>query len=115
MAGDKKKLSIDTLWKLQRLGAPSLSPDGAQAVCAVASPSMKDNRTRSTLWLLSTLGGQPRALTHCGSEGAPAQSDQAGGGDAGNAGERDHAGGVNGILHGAPVCRDDQADNAAGQ
>ncbi len=65
MAG-QKKLNIDTLWKLQRVGAPSLSPDGAQAVCAVASPSMKDNRTRSALWLLSTLGGEPRALTHCG-------------------------------------------------
>lgn len=71
MAG-KKRLDIDTLWKLQRLGAPSLSPDGAQAVCSVASPSMKDNRTRSALWLLSTLGGQPRALTHCGEkDGAP--------------------------------------------
>jgi dipeptidyl aminopeptidase/acylaminoacyl peptidase len=65
MAG-KKKLDIATLWKLQRLGAPSLSPDGAQAVCAVASPSMKDNRSRSALWLLSTLGGRPRALTQCG-------------------------------------------------
>jgi dipeptidyl aminopeptidase/acylaminoacyl peptidase len=65
MAG-KKTLDIDTLWKLARPGAPSLSPDGAQAVCAVGQPSMKDNRSRSTLWLLSTLGGRPRALTHAG-------------------------------------------------
>jgi dipeptidyl aminopeptidase/acylaminoacyl peptidase len=65
MAG-KKTLNIDTLWKLARVGSPSLSPDGAQAVCAVTTPSMKDNRSRASLWLLSTLGGQPRALTHCG-------------------------------------------------
>ena len=62
----KNDLTIDTLWKLQRIGAPSLAPDGAQAVCALASYSMEDNRSSSALWLLSTLGGRPRALTHCG-------------------------------------------------
>ena len=33
---------------------------------AVASFSMEDNKSTSALWLLSTLGGKPRALTHCG-------------------------------------------------
>ena len=56
-------LTVDLLWQLQRLGAPSLSPDGAQAVCAVTQPSMADNVNRSSLWLLSTLGGDPRPLT----------------------------------------------------
>jgi dipeptidyl aminopeptidase/acylaminoacyl peptidase len=56
-------MTVDLLWQLQRLGAPSLSPDGAQAVCAVTQPSMEDNLSRSGLWLLSTLGGQPRPLT----------------------------------------------------
>ena len=62
----KHHLTIDTLWKLERAGAPSLAPDGAQAVCALASYSMEENRSSSALWLLSTLGGRPRALTHCG-------------------------------------------------
>ncbi len=62
----KKPITIDDLWQLQRLGPPSLSPDGAQAVCALASYSMDDNRAESALWLLSTLGGAPRRLTHCG-------------------------------------------------
>jgi hypothetical protein len=31
----KKNLTIDTLWKLERAGAPSLAPDGAQAVCCL--------------------------------------------------------------------------------
>jgi dipeptidyl aminopeptidase/acylaminoacyl peptidase len=62
----KNFLSVDTLWQFERLGAPSLAPDGAQAVCALNSYSMKDNKASSALWLLSTLGGAPRALTHCG-------------------------------------------------
>jgi len=61
-----KTLDVETLWKLQRLGAPSLSPDGAQAVISATSHSMKDNKASSRLWLLSTLGGEPRALTQCG-------------------------------------------------
>jgi len=62
----KNTLSVDTLWQLERLGIPSLAPDGAQLVCALNSFSMKDNKSSSALWLLSTLGGAPRALTHCG-------------------------------------------------
>lgn len=59
-------ITVEHLWQMQRLGAPSLSPDGAQAVVAVASYAMDDNRAESALWLLSTLGGAPRQLTHCG-------------------------------------------------
>ncbi len=71
----KKILDVDTLWRIERVGAPSLSPDGAQAVCAVTRHSMDDNSSASSLWLLSTLGGEPRTLTHCGSkDGAPSWS-----------------------------------------
>ncbi|MCP5273082.1 MAG: S9 family peptidase [Burkholderiaceae bacterium] len=62
----KKPISIDTLWQIRRLGAPSLAPDGAQAVASLTTYSMDDNKGRSALWLLSTLGGKPRALTACG-------------------------------------------------
>ena len=61
----RKPITVDDLWAMQRLGPPSLSPDGAQAVCALASFSMDDNTSQSALWLVSTLGGAPRALTHC--------------------------------------------------
>ena len=68
----KRSITVDDLWALQRIGAPSLSPDGAQAVAAVTRYSTKDNQASSSLWLLSTLGGQPRALTTCGDkDGAP--------------------------------------------
>ena len=68
----KKPITAEDLWKLQRVGAPSLSPDGAQAVAAVTRYDMKENKSASSLWLLSTLGGAPRALTTCGDkDGAP--------------------------------------------
>ena len=55
----KKPLTVDTLWQMRRLGAPSLAPDGAQAVATLTTYSMDDNKGRSALWLLSTLVGQP--------------------------------------------------------
>ena len=63
-----KPLDADTLWKLQRIGALALAPDGARAVCSVTSYSMADNSSSTVLWLLSTLGGAPRRLTWCGSK-----------------------------------------------
>jgi len=57
----KKPITVEDLWKLERIGSPSLSPDGAQAVAAVTRYSMDDNKSMSSLWLLSTLGGAPRA------------------------------------------------------
>jgi dipeptidyl aminopeptidase/acylaminoacyl peptidase len=68
----KKHITVEDLWHIDRLGAPSLSPDGAQAVAALTKFSMEDNKSTSSLWLLSTLGGKPRALTQCGEkDGAP--------------------------------------------
>ncbi len=72
MAKKNQPITVEDLWKMQRLGAPSLSPDGAQAVASVTSYSMEENKGRSALWLLSTLGGQPRQLTQCGDkDGSP--------------------------------------------
>ena len=74
-----KPLTVDALWRIERLGAPSLSPDGALAACTLGSYSMADNTSRSALWLLPTglgkLGAKPRQLTQCGDkDGQPAFS-----------------------------------------
>ena len=61
-----KTIDIDELWALERIGAAALSPDGAQAVCSVSRYSMDENKGQTHLWLLSTFGGAPRQLTHCG-------------------------------------------------
>jgi dipeptidyl aminopeptidase/acylaminoacyl peptidase len=66
MAKNKKLLTVDDLWQFERVGALALSPDGAQAACSVTSHSMQDNKATTSLWLLSTFGGEPRRLTHCG-------------------------------------------------
>lgn len=63
-----KPIDIEALWQIERLGTPSLAPDGAQAVAALTSYSMDDNKSSSALWLLSTLGGAPRRLTQCGTK-----------------------------------------------
>ena len=70
-----RSFTIDDLWRIERVGAISLSPDGAQAVCTLTSHSMEDNTAHSALWLLSTLGGAARRLTSCGDkDGQPAWS-----------------------------------------
>ena len=68
----KKPFDVEALWALERVGAPSLSPDGAQAVASVSRYSMEENRGRTSLWLFSTLGGEPRQLTGAGEkDGTP--------------------------------------------
>lgn len=59
-------LCADDLWAFDRIGQLSLAPDGRQAVCSVASSSMDDNRSTSSLWLLPTYQRAARRLTHCG-------------------------------------------------
>lgn len=60
------RLTIEDLWSLQRIGAPSLSPDGRWAAAAVTSYDMEENKSDSDLWLIPTAGDGsevPRQLT----------------------------------------------------
>jgi dipeptidyl aminopeptidase/acylaminoacyl peptidase len=66
MAERKKSFDIEALWKIERVGGVSLSPDGAQAACSLSRFSMSENKGSTSLWLLSTFGGQARRLTSCG-------------------------------------------------
>ena len=75
MAIKRKNIGVEDLWKFERIGALSLSPDGAQAVCTVQTFSMDENKGQTSLWLLSTFGGGPRRLTLSGEkDGQPAWS-----------------------------------------
>jgi dipeptidyl aminopeptidase/acylaminoacyl peptidase len=75
MTDKKKTITVEDLWKFERASSVCLSPDGAQAVCAVGSYSMAENTAHSQLWLLSTFGGEARQLTSSGDkDGQPAWS-----------------------------------------
>src|SRR5690242_19893501 len=60
------RITLEDLWKLDRPAQPTLSPDGAQVCVSVSSHDMEQNQARSSLWLLSAFGGEPRRLTSCG-------------------------------------------------
>ena len=66
----KKRMTVETLWKLERPVQPTLAPDGAQACVSVASYDMQENRAQSSLWLYSAFGGEPRRLTTAGEKDA---------------------------------------------
>jgi dipeptidyl aminopeptidase/acylaminoacyl peptidase len=67
-----RPITVDDLWKIERLGLPSVSPDGRRVVAALTRHSMEDNKSASTLWLMDTAGAAPRPLTQCGEkDGAP--------------------------------------------
>ncbi|MGM9484013.1 S9 family peptidase [Roseateles sp. NT4] len=66
MSKKTKAFDVNSLWALDRIGDSSLSPDGAQAVAGVTRYAMETNKAQSSLWLFSTLGGEPRRLTEAG-------------------------------------------------
>lgn len=71
----RQPLTLEDLWKVQRLGAPSLSPDGKTAVVEVTTYSMEENNSTSDLWLINTDGsGQKQLTTHPAKDSGPVWS-----------------------------------------
>ena len=62
-AQTKVPLTVEATWNMQRLGEPSLSPDGRLAVVPVSTADMKENKIATDLWLVPTTGGPARQLT----------------------------------------------------
>ncbi len=63
VAAEKKPLTIDNVWAVQRVGGPVLSPDGKTAAYAVTAYDMEENRGNADIWLVPVAGGTPRRLT----------------------------------------------------
>lgn len=59
----KRPITLEDLWNVQRLGKPSISPDGTQVAVDVTKFSMDDNTSSSQIWLCSTDGKTQIALT----------------------------------------------------
>ncbi|HVZ65980.1 MAG TPA: S9 family peptidase [Lacunisphaera sp.] len=74
-AGDKRPITPQDLWRMKRLGAPVLSPDGTRAAFSVQEWSIEKNKSTSSLWIVDLAGGEPRRLTTAAaSDTAPAWS-----------------------------------------
>jgi dipeptidyl aminopeptidase/acylaminoacyl peptidase len=60
---ETQPLTPETLWQIQRLGPPALSPDGRQAVLPVTSYDVEADTSSTDLWIIPTEGGDARRLT----------------------------------------------------
>lgn len=59
----KRPITVEDLWKVQRLGKPAISPDGKWVAVEVTTYSMENNDSTSDLWNFSTDGKTRRQLT----------------------------------------------------
>ncbi|ANM30787.1 hypothetical protein ABI59_16190 [Acidobacteria bacterium Mor1] len=74
-ADERRPLTVEDLWAMQRVGSPALSPDGSRVVFTLSTYSMDDNKGDTNLWMVPTSGGEPRQLTwNKGSDSSPAWS-----------------------------------------
>jgi len=64
LAGGKRPMTIDDLFRFQRLSDPQISPDGKLVVYVVSVVDLEANSISSTLWLASTEKGETRQLTN---------------------------------------------------
>ena len=60
-ANEKRPITIDDLWKIKRIGPPSVSPDGAWAAVEVTTFGKEEGT--SNVWLLGTDGKKQKQLT----------------------------------------------------
>ncbi len=66
LGDEKRTLSVEVLWEMDRVGSPVISPVGGHVVVPVTSYEMDSDESETRLWLLSTDGDVQRALTKKG-------------------------------------------------
>jgi dipeptidyl aminopeptidase/acylaminoacyl peptidase len=63
-AAERRAVTHEDIWLLPRVAAPSVSPDGKNAVFSVTEPSYTADQQASDIWLVATDGkSPPRRLT----------------------------------------------------
>ncbi|RMH14946.1 MAG: S9 family peptidase [Gemmatimonadetes bacterium] len=67
-ASSPRPLAIDDLFRLRRVGAPVVSPDGAWIAYTVTTTDLEAERSRTRLWMVPTEGGEPLPMTAEGSD-----------------------------------------------
>ena len=56
-------LTAEVMWKMSRIGAQTLSPDGSKLLYAVTQYSLAENRGITKLWIRDMVTGEERCLT----------------------------------------------------
>jgi poly(3-hydroxybutyrate) depolymerase len=62
-AAHAEPYSAASVWQMQRLGDPDISPDGRLAVVPVTRFDVEKNKGETDLWLVPTKPGKARQLT----------------------------------------------------
>jgi dipeptidyl aminopeptidase/acylaminoacyl peptidase len=71
----KQPFTIERSWEIQRLGTPTISPDGRRIVAPVTRFVMAEDRGYTDLWIWNADGsGERRFTTHTSNEGGAAFS-----------------------------------------
>lgn len=65
--GQKKMLDAEALWKIQRIGEPSLSPDGKTVAFVVRKFDTDKNTSTRHIYTVPLEGGEPKQITTEGS------------------------------------------------
>ena len=68
----KQPFTIERSWEIQRLGTPTISPDGSRIVAPVTRFVMAEDRGYTDLWIWNADGsGERRFTSHTSGENAP--------------------------------------------
>ena len=70
---NSKHLTVEHLWQCERLGTPSISPDGKWLVVDQSTYSMESNDSATQLWLYSVDGKARKQLTSAGKKNTAPQ------------------------------------------
>jgi dipeptidyl aminopeptidase/acylaminoacyl peptidase len=71
--------TVDTMWEVQRVSTPAVSPDGSLVAYTVSVYDMDENRANADVWIVPVAGGTPRRITTSkASDTAPAWSPDGG-------------------------------------
>lgn len=71
----KEPFTVERSWQIQRIGAPTLSPDGRTVIAPVTRFVMDEDKSYVDLWIWNADGsGQRRFTTDAANDGAPAIS-----------------------------------------
>jgi len=62
-AAQQRGLTVDDYFRIQRVSDPQISPDGAWIAYTVSVASLEEDESETRIWMVSTSGGEPVAMT----------------------------------------------------